>query len=147
MPSPRFQKGNKAGLGNHKPRPGSGRTSELHRAECRKLLEEGKFNKWLSDVGKGKNEEVFVTLGGNVRKIPASIVNRIKAIQYLTEQGHGLTPRDPASTISPEKVKEFEQSLLSIFQKHIPKAAYSKELVQAVLSLSEKLFEGVSDEE
>ncbi|MBX4215800.1 hypothetical protein KW797_02545 [Candidatus Parcubacteria bacterium] len=143
MPPHRFQKGNKEGA-KHGPTPGSGRHSELHRAECRKLLEDGKLNAWVQSFATGKPEDIYVTQFGSVKKIPASAINRLRAVQYLAEQGH--TKADASSVLSADRIKLFEATLLSLFQKYVPASARSAKLVEEVLGLM-KLLEPPSEDE
>jgi hypothetical protein len=128
-------------------REGAGRPSELHRAECRRLVEEHGIRQLFVDVPKGKRVDFYVTLGGKFKKVPASISNRLRAGQVLIEQGHG-TKVEHEHTFSPETVKLFEQRLITIFQRHLPKMcphcktdlAMPPELATEILTLS-RIFE------
>lgn len=133
-------------------REGAGRPSELHRAECRRLVEEHGIRDLFVDVAKGKKVDFYVTLGGKYKKVPASISNRLRAGQVLIEQGHG-TKVEHEHTVSIETVKLFEQRLISIFQRHLPKMcpacktdlAMPPQLAQEILTLS-RIFEQQSAE-
>ncbi len=129
--------------------PGAGRPSELHRAQCRALIEKYGLRDWVAKVAKGDNEEVYMApFGGKVKKIPANVNNRIKAIVYLSEQGFGLAPRDssPAQgAISPAKLAKFENAFLAVLQKFVPASVHSTDLVQAVMDCSAILLEPEED--
>lgn len=133
---------------NHDPRPGAGRPSEAHRAECRKLVEDLKIREFFGNVAKGDKLDFTVTMSGKVVDIPASIRNRLMAGLTLIEHGYGKAPQEITHSISEETLEKFQTQLLALFQKHFPKTcphcrtalAMSPELASDMLLLS-KLFE------
>lgn len=140
-----FPKGHKFAKGGA--REGAGRPSELHRAECRALVEKHGLRNLFVDVATGKKVDFYFTLGGKMRRVPASVANKLKAAAFLVEQGHG-TKVEHEHTFSPETVKLFEQRLITIFQRHLPKMcphcktdlAMPPELAAEILTLS-RIFE------
>lgn len=126
---------------------GGGRPSEIHRALCRRLVEENKLQIWMAKVAGGEKEDVFVTLGGKQIKVPANVNSRMKAVSWLAEQGYGLAPRDAnGTTITPEKVAAFEKALTAVFQKHIPKNVLSAELMRGVMDAAAQLLDDSGEE-
>jgi len=126
----------------------SGRPSEIHRAQCRKLFEENKFREFLCSAANGENVDMTITMGGKIVKIPTHFGNKLKAIAWLGEQGYGKAPQEIQHAISPETLEKFERQLLSIFNAHIPKMCphcrtalkLSPDLAKEIMELSQ-IFE------
>lgn len=128
--------------------PGGGRPSELHRAECRRLVEQLKLRNWVGAVASGKPEDTTVTLRGKVIKIPANINSRLKAVQFLTEHGYGAPPKEISiAGISSKTISKFENSLVNLLQKYVPAEKRSTELVKQVMACAAILLEGEEDAE
>jgi hypothetical protein len=125
----------------------AGRPSELHRSECRRLVEKHKIREFFADITDGKKVDYYFTLGGKMRKVPANVGNRIKAGLALMEQGHGRK-LEVEHNISPKTIEEFGQRLVDIFQRRLPKRcpacrtdlALPPELAAEILQLS-RMFE------
>jgi hypothetical protein len=140
-----FPKGHKFAKGGA--RVGAGRPSELHRAECRRLVDEHKIRELFAKAADGERVDVYFTLGGKMKRVPTSFANRIKAGLALMEQGHG-TKVEHEHSFSIETVKLFEQRLTTIFQRHLPKMcphcktdlAMPPELAAEIMTLS-RIFE------
>jgi hypothetical protein len=101
-------------------RIGAGRPSELHRAECRRLVDDHKIRELFAKAADGERVDVYFTLGGKMKRVPTSFANRIKAGLALMEQGHG-TKIEHEHSVSPETIRLFGERLTTIFQRHLPK--------------------------
>jgi len=126
----------------------SGRPSEIHRAECRKLFEKGKFREFLSGAAKGEAVDVFVQINGKTKKIPTNFGNKLKAIAWLGEQGYGRAPVEVSHSVSDEALEKFERLLVTSLNTHFPKMCphcktalkMPPQFVQDLMELS-KVFE------
>ncbi len=138
----RFQKGNKFGKGGA--REGAGQPSALHRAACRKLVEDLRIREFFGDITQGKKVDFTMTLAGKVVNVPASIRNRILAGITLIEQGHGKKT-EVTHTLNPAQLEAFKTALLHIFQRRIPKTCpscgtlikLSPQIAQEIMALSQ----------
>ena len=126
----------------------SGRPSELHRAECRRLFQEHKFREFLCKAADGENVDVTITMAGKAVKIPTHFGNKLKAIAWLGEQGFGRAPQEITHQLSDEALEKFERLLSSSLSTHFPKMCphcrtalkMPPELVKDLMGLS-KIFE------
>ena len=133
-------------------RPGAGAPSQMHRAECRRLVETLGIRDFFGDVAKGKKVDFTVTIDGRVVKVPASVRNRLYAGLTLIEHGYGRAPQELIHSISTESLDRFEQQLSKIFQTYIPKMcphcrtalAMPEGMAEAILDLS-RAFETEED--
>jgi methyl coenzyme M reductase subunit C-like uncharacterized protein (methanogenesis marker protein 7) len=147
-----FVKGDPRIVPHPGPHPGAGRPSELHRAECRRLVEEHKIRDFFSDVSKGQKVDFHVTLGGKVVNVPANIRNRLIAGITLIEHGYGKAPQEIRHSISDAALEKFERLLSTALTNYFPKMCphcrtaikMPVELVEEMLKLS-RIFE--EDEE
>jgi hypothetical protein len=138
-----FQKGHKLAPGGA--RVGAGAPSNMHRAECRKLVESLKIRDFFGDVTKGKKVDFTVTMDGKVVNVPASVRNRMFAGLTLMEHGYGRAPQEIQHSISPESLAKFELALSKIFQDFVPKMcphcrtalSMPEGMADAILKLSE----------
>lgn len=122
-------------------RKGGGRTTLLHRAECRKLVEKYGVRGFFAQIVDGAKKDFTVTLDGKVINVPASIRNRLFAGQFLVEQGYGKAPQEIQHTISPSTIREFETALLNIFQNLIPRSCpHCKTLIKLPSALGEAIM-------
>lgn len=129
-------------------RPGAGAPSQVHRAECRRLVESLKVREFFGDVTNGRKVDFTVTLDGRVVKVPASIKNRLLAGVTLIEHGYGKAPQEVLHTVSPESLAKFELALSKIFQDFVPKMcphcrtalAMPEGMADAIMELS-RVFE------
>jgi len=146
-----FQKGNRLGVGGAK--PGAGRPSDAHRAQCRNLVETLKIRDFFGDVTKGKKVDFTVTMDGKVVNVPASVRNRMFAGLTLMEHGYGRAPQEIQHSISPESLAKFELALSKIFQDFVPKMcphcrtalSMPEGMADAILKLSEAFEEEEED--
>lgn len=142
MPGRPFQKGNKLAKGGA--RPGAGAYSDLHRAQCRKLVEDLGIREFFGKVSKGEKVDFFTTIAGKVVPVPASIRNRLLAGITLIEQGYGKAPGEITHKFDRTIVLEFQNALTRIFQRHLPKLCKScgthlqmpPELAKEIMALS-----------
>lgn len=100
---------------------GGGRYREIHREQCRQLVEKLKIREFFGDVTSGRAVDFSMTMGGKVVKVPASLRNRLFAGLQLIEQGHGKASQDVVHSFSPEVIEAFERGLSALLQKHVPK--------------------------
>ena len=147
-----FKPGHKF-VGSNEPKPGAGRPSEMHRAECRQLVETLKIREFFGDVTKGDKVDFTVTIAGKVVKVPASIRNRLFAGLTLIEHGYGRAPQEITHTVSAEALSKFEIQLSQIFQTFVPKMCphcrtaldMPTGMAEAIMKLSEAFSQAEED--
>jgi len=82
-PGHKFAKGGRHG-GNQ-----GGRPPDWYKRRCAELLDRHDLFKFLSDVAKGKKEELHITQFGRVLLTRAKVRDRIQAIAELRDTAHG----------------------------------------------------------
>lgn len=70
-------------------RKNAGRTPEWLAAKCAKIVDRKKLVEFLAKVASGEDMEQVVTDKGEILRVPASIKDRIKAVEILLNRGFG----------------------------------------------------------
>lgn len=84
-----FKKGPDAGRGKGGKREGSGRPADWFRKKCERIMERGKLMEFVADVAKGEPVGRFVTEAGVIVEVPASVKDRLRAVEWLADRAFG----------------------------------------------------------
>lgn len=82
-----FAKGNKASAGVKK--PNSGRDPDWLKAKCHEIIDRLQLVEFLGKVAGGENVEQVVTDQGEALPVPASVKDRLRAVEMLLDRGYG----------------------------------------------------------
>lgn len=85
------QSGNPKGKSN----PGlAGRPADWYKAKCAEIIEKNKLMEWLGQVARGEDVEQRVNENGEILKIPASVKDRMRALEMLQDRAWGKPSQD-----------------------------------------------------
>jgi hypothetical protein len=84
--------------GGTKGNPGGGRPPDWLKQKCREIVEKKKLIEWLGDVAAGEDVDQQINAAGECLKIPASVKDRLKAIEMLEDRGWGKPTQEIESS-------------------------------------------------
>lgn len=92
----RFLKGapNPGGTKNN----GGGRPPDWLKKKCQDIIQKNKLIEWLGKVAAGADVDQQINLNGECLKIPASVKDRLKAIEMLQDRGWGKPTQEIESS-------------------------------------------------
>jgi hypothetical protein len=96
----KFKRGNKAAAGVA--RPNAGRKPDWLKEKCQTIIDREELIDLLGRVARGDDMEQVVTDNGEVLQVPASIKDRLKAIEMLLTRGFGKPDSDVAQSMAPQ---------------------------------------------
>lgn len=86
--------------------PGCGRPADWFKKKCLAIVEKDNLLGFLGKVARGENVEQVVTDQGETLPVPASVKDRMRAIEMLLDRGLGrcVTPIEHSGSVSLEQL-------------------------------------------
>lgn len=82
-----FKKRNKLASGGK--RKGAGRAPDWFRQKCESIISRNKLVEFMADVANGEKVDRYVTEFGHVVDVPASVKDRMRAVEFLSDRAFG----------------------------------------------------------